>query len=83
MLRGFTTFKCDKCGNKFKAADIEFLATAFSQPMKCPKCGSFHTKPIKLFPYNLMDRFVYKKIWKMMDECQEEQDVQPQEFLNL
>lgn len=56
MLRGFTTFVCDNCGHEFEAPDIEWQATAASQPMKCPKCGSMNThpggsvwKPIKSF----------------------------------
>ncbi len=65
MLRGTTTFVCDNCGNKFKGMDIEWMATAFSQPMKCPQCGSCHTRPSSLFGSN---RSVYKEIWKQMDE---------------
>lgn len=75
MLRGFTIFTCDKCGNKFKAPDIEWAATVWSQPMKCLKCGSYHTMPHRLFPFGLMDKFVYKRIWKMMDGCQEGQEI--------
>lgn len=46
MLRGITTFVCDNCGHRFKGMDIEWNATAFSQPLKCPKCGSMNTHPI-------------------------------------
>lgn len=67
MLRGITTFVCDNCGNKFKGMDIEWMATALSQPLKCPQCGSFHTRPSSLFGAN---RSVYKEIWKQMDEAQ-------------
>ena len=45
MLRGITTFVCDNCGHKFKGLDIEWNATVFSQPLRCPNCGSYHTCP--------------------------------------
>lgn len=45
MLRGFRTFVCKDCGHEFVAPDIEWQATAASQPMKCPKCGSMNTHP--------------------------------------
>lgn len=45
MIRGTKTFVCDDCGHKFKGMDIEWCATALSQPMKCPNCGSYHTCP--------------------------------------
>ena len=44
MLRGTTTFVCKDCGHTFKGMDIEDNATIYSMPMKCPKCGSMHTK---------------------------------------
>lgn len=65
MLRGMTTFVCDNCGHKFKAPDIEWQATAMSQPMKCPQCGSWHTRPASLLG---MNKPVYRQIWKQMDE---------------
>lgn len=37
MLRGRKKFKCDDCGHVFEAIDIEWQATAYSQPMPCPK----------------------------------------------
>ena len=39
MLRGIKTFVCDNCGHKFKGMDIEWNATIWSQPLKCPNCG--------------------------------------------
>ena len=36
MLRGIKTFVCDNCGHKFKGMDIEWNATIWSQPLKCP-----------------------------------------------
>ena len=44
MLRGITTFVCKDCEHTFKGMDIEDNATIYSMPMKCPKCGSLHTK---------------------------------------
>lgn len=66
MLRGFTTFVCDNCGHEFEAPDIEWQATAASQPAKCPKCGSWHTRPSSLFGLN---KYFYRQIWKQMDDA--------------
>ena len=41
MLRGIKTFVCDNCGHKFKGMDIEWNATIWSQPLKCPNCGDY------------------------------------------
>ncbi len=70
MLRGTTLFICDECGNKFTAPDIEYMATVFSAPQPCPKCGSSHTMPIgvgSLLGKMNLQRAVYKKIWEKMD----------------
>lgn len=40
MVRGFKTFKCNKCGEIFKDLDVEWCASALSAPVKCPKCGN-------------------------------------------
>ena len=55
MLRGIKTFVCDNCGHKFKGMDIEWNATIWSQPLKCPNCGSY--------------QIIYREIWKQMDEA--------------
>ena len=65
MLRGVTTFKCDDCGHTFEALDIEWQATVYSQPMRCPKCGSRHTMPKSLLSF--MDKGGYRKIWEEME----------------
>ena len=65
MLRGKETFKCDDCGHTFEALDIEWQATAYSQPMPCPKCGSRHTMPKTLLSF--MEKGVYRKIWEQME----------------
>ncbi len=71
MVRGTTFFICDECGKKFLAPDIEYMATVYSAPQKCPKCGSWHTMPIgigSLLGKMNPDRAFYKKIWENMDK---------------
>lgn len=68
MFRGITTFKCTKCGKKFKAPDIELAATVYSVPQRCPHCGSIRTRPVNIFPFNLWDDAVYKNVWNRMEE---------------
>ena len=46
MYRGTTTFKCTQCGEKFKTPDIEYMATIYSLPQSCPKCGNIRTQPM-------------------------------------
>lgn len=65
MLRGTTTFTCDKCGHKFKGPDFEFHAMVWTTPQPCPKCGSYHTYPKQLFGLN---KIWYTKIWEYMDK---------------
>ena len=73
MLRGIRTFVCDNCGNKFEGMDCEYMATAYTAPVKCPKCGSMHTYPSGydiafLFGglFGLKKAF-YRKMWKNID----------------
>ena len=66
MIRGTKTFVCDDCGHKFKGMDIEWCATALSQPLKCPNCGSYHTCPDSFLGLN---KIIYRNIWKQMDEA--------------
>ena len=66
MIRGKTKFKCDACGHVFEALDIEWQATAYSQPMPCPKCGSRHTMPNSLFSF--VDKGAYRRIWEEIDK---------------
>lgn len=65
MLRGTTTFKCDNCGNTFKGLDMEWCATIFTAPVRCPKCGSMHTAPKGLFG---TINPIYRSLWKSIDE---------------
>ena len=66
MIRGTKTFVCDDCGHKFKGMDIEWCATALSQPLKCPNCGRSHTCPDSFLGLN---KIIYRNIWKQMDEA--------------
>ena len=66
MLREVTTFKCTQCGAKFPAPDIEYMATAYSMPQKCPKCGSIRTRPVSLLG-KLKDE-EYRRIWERMEK---------------
>ena len=43
MLRGKILFKCTQCSEKFKAPDVEYMASALSMLKKCPKCESIRT----------------------------------------
>ncbi len=72
MIRGTKTFVCDDCGHKFKGMDIEWCATALSQPLKCPNCGSYHTCPDSFLGLN---KRIYRSIWKKMDEAHETPNV--------
>lgn len=66
MLRGTITFKCTECENIFQGPDIEWCATAFTTPRKCPQCGSFHTMPQGAF----LQKSIYRKIWESIEEIQ-------------
>ena len=54
MFRGFCAFVCDDCGHRFKGMDCEWMATAYTTPVKCPKCGSVNTSSTGL-PYPLCE----------------------------
>lgn len=43
MVSGIAVFKCNDCGKRFIEPAIEWYATAYVAPAKCPKCGSIHT----------------------------------------
>lgn len=64
MFRGRCILRCDNCGKVFRDMDIELIATVFTAPQKCPRCGSMHTMPLFLPFY----RPFYKKIWKDIDK---------------
>ena len=69
MLRGTTTFKCTQCGEKFKGLDIEWMATIFSCPQPCPKCGSIRTRPWSLLDlFGLGGNAGYKSIWEQIEK---------------
>lgn len=66
MYRGTTTFKCTQCGEKFKTPDIEYMATIYSLPQSCPKCGNIRTQPANLWG-KLKDQ-MYEGIWERMEK---------------
>ena len=74
MLRGMRKFTCDACGNKFIGLDFEWMCTAATAPVKCPKCGSMHTYPSGydmtfLFGGLLgLNKKFYREMWKHIDE---------------
>lgn len=65
MFRGYIKFTCDDCGNKFWGPDIEYMATVWSWPQPCPKCGSKHTYPRSFLGLN---KGLYKNIWKSIEK---------------
>lgn len=70
MYRGIKTFQCARCGERFKAPDVEYMASALSMPQACPRCGSLRTRPA-----GLMGRLAdgtYRKIWAEMEKEQKE-----------
>jgi DNA-directed RNA polymerase subunit RPC12/RpoP len=66
MYRGQRLFICTKCGNRFWGMDIELMATVYSAPLTCPKCGSIRTRPVSLMPRAANK--VYEVIWKRLEE---------------
>ncbi len=64
MIRGFYKCTCKDCGHKFIGADVEYMCTAASAPVKCPKCGSTNTKmgiPLEL---DLFISWVKEKLFR-------------------
>lgn len=70
MLRGKILFKCTQCSEKFKAPDVEYMASALSMPQACPRCGSLRTRPAGLLG-RLADG-TYRKVWAEMEKEQKE-----------
>ena len=66
MLRGILPFYCSECGKRFMGADIEWDSSVFTTPLKCPKCGSWHTRPWSPLPARIANKR-YKKIWEIID----------------
>ena len=67
MIFGMTKFKCDNCGKTFRGVSAEWQCTVYTAPVRCPKCGSWHTMPKSIFPF-FTNKTVYEKIWKSIDE---------------
>lgn len=66
MYRGIIKFKCDDCGGTFIGPDIEWCCMAFSEPMRCPHCGSRHT-----WPGDELEKEVYQRIWEDRDRSRD------------
>lgn len=58
MLRGYLPFRYTQCKKIFIGVDIEYKATFFSAPLKCPRCGGIRTKPL------FSSSSSYKTIWE-------------------
>lgn len=69
MVFGTAKFKCDNCGERFEGVAVEWNATAYIAPVRCPKCGSMHTYPANIM--NLGGVFgpppFYRAIWKNIE----------------
>ncbi len=64
MIRGFRKCICEDCGHEFIGADVEYMCTAASAPVECPKCGSLNTKmgiPVEL---DLFISWVKEKLFR-------------------
>lgn len=70
MVRGQRLFKCDDCKKVFWGLDIEYMCTAFSYPVSCPRCGKSHTWPL----LGLGGKYTYKSIWKYLEENNDDQN---------
>ena len=66
MLRGIKCFYCSECGKRFFGPDLELGATALSQPLRCPHCGKWRTRPWTVLPAKIANR-AYKAVWDRMD----------------
>lgn len=82
MFRGMTKFVCDECGHEFSGMDCEYRCTVLTAPVRCPKCGSWHTYPIDtngpiirfldfLIPKSHIKSYnakaIYQSIWEDID----------------
>lgn len=67
MVFGNIPFYCSECNNKFMGMAAEWYASAFVAPVKCPRCGSWHTRPWSILPSQIAD-LRYKAIWKTIDQ---------------
>lgn len=68
MLRGIRIFRCGKCKKIFWGFDTEWHAMVLLAPLKCPKCGSMHTKPL------FEGKGIYEVIWKDLDAKTQSRD---------
>lgn len=70
MYFGNTDFYCSECKGTFVGPMIEWQCTCLCQPLKCPHCGSMHTRPGKgnnIIMNMQMDR-LYENLWEQIDK---------------
>lgn len=71
MVRGVITFYCSECENRFEGIDAEWHCTVSTAPLKCPRCGSWHTRPCTgsfwSAEYENEKNEWYKHIWDAAD----------------
>ena len=60
-------FYCSECKNRFMGIAAEWRATAYTAPVKCTDCGSWHTRPWSMLPAKIADK-EYKHIWDAIDK---------------
>ena len=96
MIRGTTLFICTECKKVFLAPDVEYAAMAYSVPMRCERCGSRRTLPMRLIPFSksdelnpnkpleeqLQDYSIYKSIWERTGShgCVEQADTPDEQY---
>lgn len=67
MDRGLYKYVCKDCGHEFFGVDMEWLCTAKSAPVKCPKCGSFNTYssgPLLFYMCMEACKEFFRNMWK-------------------
>ena len=76
MYRGITAFSCTNCGHQFKSHDIEYRATAFSVPQRCPQFGSVRTIPGFWIEAGGMESStqLYASIWEEIEESERKRE---------
>jgi phage FluMu protein Com len=62
MFIGYRKFRCYECNHVFRGPAAEYHATVLISPIRCEKCGSFHTAPCGVIYLP-----IYKYIWKKID----------------
>ena len=64
--KGYGSYFLKEILRSFAGYDRE-QATVFTAPVKCPECGSWHTRPSSGLFFS-SNKYIYKEIWKTLDE---------------